>query len=73
MAAKSPGFSSQDGSAVMRREGYAVQSLAFLKHVAHDRKTAIFATEHDGKTRKFAYGEELEALHETFAQLMQRV
>jgi hypothetical protein len=50
-----------------------VKSVAFLKQVAHDRKTAIYAAGHDCKTRKFAYEEELEALHEMLAQLMQRV
>lgn len=73
MAAESPGFSPQGGSTVMRRERYAVKSLAFLKYVAHDRKTAMYAAEREGKTRNFAYGEELEASHETLAQLIQRV
>ena len=48
-----------------------MKSLAFLEHVAHDRKVAIYGAEHDGKTRNFAYHEELGECRETFSRLLQ--
>jgi hypothetical protein len=50
-----------------------MKSLAFLEHVAHDRKAAIYAAEHDGKTRNFAYHEGLGECLETFSRLLQEV
>src|SRR5260221_8623197 len=50
-----------------------MKSLAFLEHVDHSRKAAIYAAEHDGKLRHFAYYEELGECRETFAQLLQDV
>jgi hypothetical protein len=50
-----------------------MKSLAFLEQVAHDRKAAIYAAEHDGKMRKFAYHEELGECRETFSRLLQDV
>jgi len=48
-----------------------MKSLAFLERVAHDRKVAIYAAEHDGKTRNFAYHEGLGECRETFSRLLQ--
>jgi hypothetical protein len=50
-----------------------MKSLAFLGHVAHDRKAAIYAAAHDGKLRNFAYHEELGECRETFARLVQEM
>src|SRR5712691_9127730 len=50
-----------------------MKSLAFLEQVAHDRKAAIYAAEHDGKMRDFAYHEELGECRETFSRLLQDV
>ena len=50
-----------------------MKSLAFLKQVAHDRKAAIYAAEHDGKMRNFAYHEGLGECRETFSRLLQDV
>ncbi len=55
------------------QEEETMKSLAFLKHVAHDRKAAIYAAAHDGKLRNFAYHEELGECRETFARLVQEV
>jgi hypothetical protein len=50
-----------------------MRSLAFLEHVAHGRKAAIYAAEHDGKMRNFAYHEGLGECRETFSRLLQGV
>ncbi len=50
-----------------------MKSLAFLEHVDHSRKAAIYAAQHDGKVRSFAYHEELGECRETFARLLQEV
>src|SRR5258708_3291374 len=50
-----------------------MKSLAFLEHVNHIRKAAIYAAEHDGKLRDFVYYEGLGECRETFAQLLQNV
>src|SRR3984893_3704641 len=50
-----------------------MKSLAFLEHVDHDRKVAIYAAEHDGKMRNFAYLEGLGECRETFSRLLQGV
>src|SRR5712692_10159305 len=50
-----------------------MKSLAFLEHVDHDRKVAIYAAEHDGKMRNFAYHEGLGECRETFSRLLQDV
>src|SRR5260370_34012107 len=50
-----------------------MKSLAFLEQVAHDRKAAIYAAEHDGKMRHFAYHEGLGECRETFSRLLQDV
>jgi hypothetical protein len=50
-----------------------MKSLAFLEQVKHDRKMAIYAAEHDGKMRNFAYHEDLGECRETFARLFQDV
>ena len=50
-----------------------MKSLAFLGHVAHDHKAAIYAAAHDGKLRHFAYHEGLGECRETFARLLQDV
>jgi len=50
-----------------------MKGLAFLEHVDHNRKAAIYTAEHDGKTRNFAYHEELGECRETFARLLQAV
>jgi hypothetical protein len=50
-----------------------MKSLAFLEHVDHDRKVAIYAAEHDGKMRNFAYHEGLGECRETFSRLLQGV
>ena len=47
-----------------------MKSLAFLEHVAHDRKVAMYAAEHDGKMRNFAYHEGLGECRETFSRLL---
>ena len=50
-----------------------MKGLEFLEHVDHNRKAAIYTAEHDGKTRNFAYHEELGECRETFARLLQAV
>ena len=50
-----------------------MKSLAFLEQVAHDRKAAIYAAEHDGKMRNFAYHKELGECREMFSRLLQDV
>jgi hypothetical protein len=50
-----------------------MKSLAFLGHVVHDRKAAIYAAAHDGKLRNFAYHEGLGECRETFSRLLQDV
>src|SRR5216683_6312136 len=50
-----------------------MKSLAFLELVDHDRKAAMYAAEHDGKTRNFAYHEGLGECRETFSRLLQGV
>jgi hypothetical protein len=50
-----------------------MKSLAFLKHVSHDRKAAIYTAAHDGKLRNFVYHEELGECRETFSRLLQEV
>jgi hypothetical protein len=55
------------------QEEYSMKGLAFLEHVDHNRKAAIYTAEHDGKTRNFAYHEELGECRETFARLLQAV
>jgi hypothetical protein len=50
-----------------------MKNLAFLKHVAHDRKAAIYTAAHDGKLRNFVYHEELGECRETFSRLLQDV
>jgi hypothetical protein len=47
-----------------------MKGLAFLEQVAHDRKAAIYAAEHDGKMRNFAYHEGLGECRETFSRLL---
>ena len=47
-----------------------MKSLAFLEQVEHDQKAAIYAAEHDGKMRKFAYHEELGECRATFSRLL---
>jgi hypothetical protein len=50
-----------------------MKSLAFLEQVDHNHKAAIYAAEHDGKVRNFAYHEELGECRETFSRLLQEV
>jgi hypothetical protein len=50
-----------------------MKRLAFLKHMAHDRKAAIYTAAHDGKLRNFVYHEELGECRETFSRLLQEV
>ncbi len=50
-----------------------MKSLAFLEQVERERKAAIYAAEHDGKMRNFAYHEELGECRETFSRLVQEV
>lgn len=50
-----------------------MKSLAFLEHVDHTRRAAIYAAEHDGKMRNFAYHEGLGECRETFSRLLQDV
>ena len=50
-----------------------MKNLAFLKHVTHDRKAAIYTAAHDGKLRNFVYHEELGECRETFSRLLQDV
>ena len=50
-----------------------MKDLDFLKHADHSRKAAMYAAEHDGKVRHFAYHEELGECRETFARLLQDV
>jgi hypothetical protein len=38
--------------------------------MAHDRKGAIYAAEHDGKMKHFAYQQGLEECRETFSRLL---
>jgi hypothetical protein len=47
-----------------------MKSLDFLKDVDHERKAAIYAAAQDGKTRNFAYHEELGECRETFSRLL---
>src|SRR6266487_3334745 len=55
------------------QEEYSMKSLAFLEQVARDRKVAIYAAEHDGKLRSFAYHEGLGECRETFSRLLRGV
>src|SRR5260370_24778078 len=50
-----------------------MKSLAFLEQVAHDRKAAIYAAEHDGKIGNFGYHEGLGECREKFSRLLQEV
>src|SRR5260221_6236159 len=50
-----------------------MKNLAFLERVAHDRKAAVYAAEHDGNMRNFAYHEGLGECRETFSRLVQEV
>ena len=50
-----------------------MKSLDTLKQVDHSRKAAIYAAEHDGKLRNFAYTEELGECRETFSRLLHDV
>src|ERR1700726_674371 len=50
-----------------------MKNLAFLEQVDHERKAAMYAAEHDGKMRNFAYHEELGECRETFSRLLQGV
>src|ERR1700720_113969 len=50
-----------------------MKSLDFLKQVDHNRKAAIYAAEHDGKVRNFAYQEELGECREMFSRLLKDV
>jgi hypothetical protein len=50
-----------------------MKSLDLLKHVDHSRKAAIYAAEHDGKLRNFAYTEEFGECRETFSRLLHAV
>jgi hypothetical protein len=50
-----------------------MKSLAFLAHVDHTRKVALYAAAHDGKMRNFAYHEALGECRETFSRLLQDV
>ena len=50
-----------------------MKSLDMLKQVDHGRKAAIYAAEHDGKLRNFAYTEELGECRETFSRLLHDV
>lgn len=54
-------------------EKETMKSLAFLEHVDHSRKAAIYAAAHDGKMRNFAYQEELGECRETFSSLLHAV
>jgi hypothetical protein len=55
------------------QEEESMKSLAFLEQMAYDRKAAIYAAEHDGKMRHFAYHEGLGECREAFSQLLQDV
>ena len=50
-----------------------MKSLAFLEQVDHIRKVAMYAAEHDGNMRNFAYHEGLGECRETFSRLVQGV
>jgi hypothetical protein len=50
-----------------------MKSLDMLKQVDHNRKAAIYAAEHDGKLRNFAYTEEFGECRETFSRLLHDV
>ncbi len=50
-----------------------MKSMAFLAQADHNRKAAIYAAEHDGKLRNFAYTEELGECRETFSRLLHAV
>ena len=50
-----------------------MKSLAFLEHVDHTRKAAVYAAAHDGNMRNFAYHEGLGECRETFSRLLQDV
>ena len=49
-----------------------MKDLDFLKHADHSRKAAMYAAEHDGKVRHFAYHEELGECRETFIQAVKQ-
>jgi hypothetical protein len=51
----------------------SMKSMAFLAQADHNRKAAIYAAEHDGKLRNFAYTEELGECRETFSRLLHAV
>jgi len=53
--------------------GGIMKNLDFLKQVDHKRNVAIYAAEHDGNIRNFAYYEELGECRETFSRLVQEV
>ena len=50
-----------------------MKSMAFLEQADHNRKAAIYAAEHDGKLRNFAYHEQLGECRETFSRLLHAV
>jgi hypothetical protein len=50
-----------------------MKSLAFLEKMEPKPNAAIYAAQHDGKMRNFAYQEELGECRETFARLFQSV
>ena len=50
-----------------------MKTLAFLEQVDHSRGAAIYAAEHDGKVRHFAYQEGLGECRGTFSRLLQDV
>jgi hypothetical protein len=50
-----------------------MKSLDYLEQVDHTRKAAIYAADHDGKVRNFAYHEGLGECRETFSRLLQDV
>src|SRR2546421_8412681 len=47
-----------------------MKSLDMLEQADHSRKAAIYAAEHDGKLRNFAYTVELGECRETFSHLL---
>ena len=50
-----------------------MKSLDMLKQDDHSRKAAIYAAEHDGKLRNFAYAVEFGECRETFSRLLYAV
>lgn len=50
-----------------------MKSLSFLEQIDHERNLAVYAAEHDGKMRNFAYLEEFGECRETFSRLVQDV